>query len=112
MSTDYYNFPEPAHMDGPYEWHKECRNCADFEASISYLKEDRSIAAQALAGVLKQLYTDCTFDKVALESAMRELCNMLDVRMPDDEINVTRKKFDYMDYATRLARERARQNVL
>jgi len=90
-----YDMPDPSWKEGPeYEPECGCIYCDDKEELVKCYREEKAIAAKALGKVLQQLYTDATFDKVALNSAIESLCQELDIDIPHGILTITRKKME------------------
>lgn len=112
MTAWYEN--DPSWIDGPdCEPDYPCIDCQDKQDIIKYYKNEKVIAAEEFSKIIKLLYTDTTFDKVALNSAVESLCEILEVDIPFQVLNVTRKKCEYgtedqyFNYALDMARRKA-----
>lgn len=109
---------DPPWMDGPdCDPEYPCIDCQDKQDIIKSYKEDKVIAAKELSTVIELLYTNTTFDKVALNSAVEALCQNLEVDIPFQVLNVTRKKCEYgtedqyFNYAVDMARRQERSRI-
>jgi len=57
---------------------------------------------ECLRDVLKHLYSNEPLDRIALEDSLEELCKLYSMRMPDNFLNIERRKKSIRDYFSNL----------